>query len=113
MPMKRRDRPEKEKGLLKKIHNEHELFHYKMLSMPAEEIYHACKQICFFECVYEYFQYKEEISKEFINAAWQGESVLLELWGIYLKYEYLEMDTWDGIEDILGIYVKEHRVERG
>lgn len=113
MPMKRGDRSEKEKEMLKRIHTEHELFHYRMLSMTAEEIYQACKQIYFFECAYEYFQYKEGISREFVNAAWQGEAVLAELWKIYLKYEYLEIDTWKGIEDILGIYVRDYGTERG
>ena len=112
MPMKRGNHPEKEREMLKKIHTEHELFHYKMLSIPAEEIYQACRKICFFECVYEYFQY-EETSEEFVNAAWQGEAVLAELWEIYLKYEYLGMDTWEEIEGILAVYVREHITERG
>ena len=113
MTMKCGNHSEKEKELLKKIHTEHELFHYKMLSMTPEEIYQGCKQICFFECAYEYFRYKEEISEEFVHAAWQGEAVLAELWGIYLKYEYLGMDTWEEIEEILAVYVREHITERG
>ena len=35
------------------------------------------------------------------------------LWGIYLKYEYLGMDTWEEIEEILAVYVREHITERG
>ena len=57
MPMKRGDRLESEKRMLKKINTEHMLFQYKMLSGAAQEVYNACRKICFYECVFGYFQY--------------------------------------------------------
>lgn len=111
MPMKRGDRPEKEKEMLQKIRTEYELFYYKTLSRTPQEIYHACKRICFFECVYEYFQYKEEISEDFINATGQRDRILEELWEIYLKHEYLGMDTWEEIEELLEVYARKYATE--
>lgn len=111
MPMGRRERPEKEKEMLRKMGMEYELFHDRMLAQETEEIYSACRRICFFRCVYEYFQYKEEIRKDFTNVAWRADRILEELWGIYLQHEYLGMENWEDIEEILEVYVRKHEGE--
>lgn len=111
MPMERRERPEKEREMLRKAGMEYGLFRDKMLSQGPQEIYSACRRICFFECVYEYFQYKEEIREDFTNAAWRADRILEELWRLYLKHEYLRVDTWEGIEGMLEVYAREHEAE--
>lgn len=109
MLMKRIDHSEREKEMLKKVGAEYELFRYKMLSKSVQEVYNACRCISFYECVYEYFQYFEKISTDFVNAANHSEAVLAELWEIYLKYEYLRIENWEEIEELLNVYVMERK----
>ena len=45
MPMKRRERPEKEKKMLEKAGTEYNAFRCQMLSRPAGEVYGACRKI--------------------------------------------------------------------
>ena len=60
---------EKERELWKKIAKEHELFRYKMLASTAEAVYDACNRIWFYECIYEYFQYAENIEEKNFRGA--------------------------------------------
>lgn len=103
--MKRKDHPEKERKMLKKVQTEYELFRCHMLLSPVREVYNSCRIICFYECLYEYFRYCEEISRDFINASAGEEQILSQLWDIYLKNEYLGADTWGEIEGLLNAYV--------
>lgn len=45
--MKRKDHPEKEKELLKKVRTEYGLFRYRMLLCLVQEVYNSCRVICF------------------------------------------------------------------
>lgn len=92
MLMRRKDHSEKEKELLKKVGMEYELFRCRMLLCPAWEVYNSCRVICFYECLYEYFQYSEKINRDFINASYEKDWVLAQLWDIYLENEYLRAD---------------------
>lgn len=107
LPMKRKEHSEKERELLKKVRTEYEMFRYRMLLCPAQEVYNSCRVICFYECLYEYFRYCEKINRDFINVSYKKEWVLARLWEIYLENEYLKADTWDEIEEILNAYVKD------
>lgn len=110
MRLRRSDHSEKEKEMLRKIETEYSLFRYRMLSDSVQKVYDACRKICFYECVNEYFQYSRETSADFINATGQSDKILAELWKIYLKNEYLGMDTWEDIEDILNTYTDRHKL---
>lgn len=55
----------------------------------------------------EYFQYKEKISREFVNVSENSEYPLAEMYEIYLRYEYLDAGTWKGIGEILNVFVEE------
>ncbi len=116
MLTERRERPEREKKMLEKAMAEYNAFRCHMLSKPAGEIYDASRKICFFECIHEYFGYSREISREFLEAAVQGGEILEGLWETYQKYEYLGIDTWEQVEEILDKYasiqmVQESRTE--
>ena len=76
----------------------------EVYSRETGEIYDACRKICFFECIHEYFQYSREISREFLDAAVLDDSILEGLWAVYQKYEYLGIDTWEQVEEILEKY---------
>lgn len=104
MSIKRRERSEKERKMLEKAGAEYSRFRCRMLSRPAGEIYDACRKICFFECIHEYFQYSREISREFLDAAILDDSILEGLWAVYQKYEYLGIGTWEQVEEILEKY---------
>ena len=105
--MKRCEHSEKEQSLQRKIRNEHALFKYQMLSNPVRTVYDSCNKIRFYECMMEYFQYKENISREFINSSENSVYPLAELYEIYLKHEYLDVATWKGIEEVLNVFVAE------
>ncbi len=105
--MRRYEYSEKEQSLHRKIRNEHALFKYQMLSNPVRTVYDSCNKIRFYECMMEYFQYKESISRAFVNSSENSVYPLAELYEIYLKHEYLHVGTWKGIEEILNVFVVE------
>ena len=73
--MRRGDMPDREIELMKRIETEHTIFKYRMLASPAAEVYENCNVIRFYECIYEFFQYAENIEKEYINACLMYENV--------------------------------------
>lgn len=87
--------------LLDRLSVEHELFYYKMLSRPPKEIYESCSIIRFYDTVWEYFQYKEELEQEHIDACLKENGILQALYDIYLQKEHLRIDTWEDIEELL------------
>ena len=97
---------EKERELWKKIAKEHELFRYKMLASTAEAVYDACNRIWFYECIYEYFQYAENIEEKFVEACLEEENAIATLWELYVRYEYLKVGTWEDVEEILAVFAE-------
>ena len=83
----------KERELVKRIENEFLLFKYKMLSKSNIEIYDSCNIIRFYESIYEYFIYTEDLNKKYLNVCLTYENVISELYELYLKYESLECST--------------------
>lgn len=107
--MRRRECGVLEKKLLRKVQREHSLFKYQMLSGTNREIYENCNKISFYENLNEYFLYKEEISKEIIETGLRAENLLDELYQLYLKYEWLQITSWEKIEEILRVYAGERK----
>ena len=93
------------KKLLKKIQQEYVIFKYKMLSGNRKEIYDSSNQIIFYECLHEYFLYYEEISESFIEVTKDMDNILERLYVLYLKYEHLQVYTWDNINELIMDYV--------
>ncbi len=91
----------KERSLRKKAEKERELFRYKMLASSPAEVYEACSKIRFYECFYEYFQYKEHLEKGLVEACLLESDLMEALWSLYLEREYLKCDTWEEMEEIL------------
>ena len=88
-------------ALLDRLTQEHDLFYYKMLSSPPKVIYESCGKIRFYDSVYEYFQYKEELDPEYVEACLKETHILEGLYNLYLKHENLRVATWDDIEEML------------
>ena len=103
--MKRGVFREKERNLRKKAEKEHELFRYQMLASSSAEVYEACSKIQFYECFYEYFQYKEHLGKGLVEACLEEPDLMEALWSLYLGREYLKCDTWEEMEEILRVLV--------
>lgn len=103
--IRRLERGEKEHQLLKKIKREHSLFKFEKLSGSNREIYDACNQIRFYECVYEYFECHEHLKPEFVMLTEKTDDVIADLYKYYLKYEHLEVGTWKQIEELIDIYI--------
>ena len=107
--LRRKECGEKEKRFLRKVKREHSLFKYQMLSGTNREIYDSWNKICFYENLIEYFLYKEDIDEEIVEAGLQAEDLLDELYHVYLKYEWLQITSWEKIEEILTVYVGEKK----
>lgn len=96
----------KERELVKRIEHEFLLFKYKTLAKTNIEIYDSCNIIRFYESIYEYFIYAEDLKKNHLNICLKYENVISELYELYLKYEYLNCSTWENIEEILNVLVQ-------
>lgn len=109
---KRHDCKDTLNAIYKKLETEHELFYYQMLAATPKEIYDNCSMIRFYECIYEYFIYKENIKEEYMLIA-KGDNIIEKLYHIYLKYEHLSCDSWSDIDAILSMYIHEnyHKTE--
>ena len=83
-----------------------ECFYFKMLSKSKKKIYHSCNEIRFRECFHEYFMYGD-LKDRHVKACFMQEDILGALWKIYLKKEYLKVDTWEDIEEILDSLTEE------
>lgn len=107
--MRRGDMSDREIELMKRIETEHTIFKYRMLASAAAEIYENCNVIRFYECIYEFFQYAENIEKEYTDACLMHENVIEALYRLYMKYEYLRYSRWEDIEEILSALVEEQK----
>lgn len=97
--------------LLLKVEAEHELFKYKMLASPVKDVYERCNEIRFYECVYEYFRYCESITEEYMKACLKESEIIAALWRTYIENEYLKIDTWEDIEDLI-LVMKERQKQK-
>lgn len=97
--------------LLVKVEAEHELFKYKMLASPVKDVYERCNEIRFYECVYEYFRYCESITEEYMKACLKESEIIAALWRTYVENEYLKIDTWEDIEDLM-LVMKERQKQK-
>lgn len=97
--------------LLLKVEAEHELFKYKMLASPVKDVYESCNEIRFYECVYEYFRYCESITEEYMEACLKESEIISALWRTYMENEYLKIDTWEDIEDLI-LVMKERQKQK-
>lgn len=89
------------------IQSEYNLFKSTMLLKTPAEIYDSCNTIHFYECIYEYFQYNENIDREFIKHMYHRKNIISEIQRIYYKSEYLTIDTWEGIDEIISYMMDE------
>lgn len=83
MTMRRREYAECEKQMIQKINTEYAIFKYRLLSGSIHEVYDACRRICFYECMQEYFLYCEHISEKFVAATCRSDKILEELWNLF------------------------------
>ena len=109
---RRKEYTDQEQRFLQKIQTEHSLFKFKMLSGTNREVYDSCNIIRFYETLYEYFIYKESLDQSLVEIGLQEDDVLDGLYQTYLKYEWLQVGTWDEIVELLKVYVN-MRQEKG
>ncbi len=95
-----------EEELIRRIEVEHELFYYRTISEPSKVVYENSAKIKFFECIYEYFLYCENIKADYIEACLLEEQILPALYDVYLQHEELRADTWEEIEKLLDRYIE-------
>jgi hypothetical protein len=108
--MKRGEFSHKETRLIHSIEKEFELFKYKTLSGSRQELFDRCNEIRFYCCIWEYFEYAEEIRKEHMEACLKcGDSVIAALYQVYMDTEYLRCERWEDIMEILEVLVRDHQ----
>ncbi len=91
--------------LRKKVLREHNQYRKRMMFSTPKEIYDNCNEIQFYECVSEYFRYNEHINPEYLSACNMYPHVIKHLHNLYLKYENLQVNTWEGIDELLNCLV--------
>lgn len=100
--MKRQLFTERENRLMLQIEHEHDFFKYRMISKQRKDIYEACDEIYFTECVYEYLIYTDELPDDQITALVQCKCGIFKcLYSIYLDDEYIHVDTWDEVSSLI------------
>ena len=104
---KRKKCTEPEAELIQRIKAEHDLFYYRMLSSPPKTIYDECSKIRFCEVIYEYFLYCENIPTKYVQSCLLEGEILPALYGLYLKYEELVVDTWVDVENLIERHLEE------
>lgn len=92
------------KKLVERILDEYKLFYYIMLEKDKQEIFQSCNKIKFYSCVSEYFEWKEDIDQKAVEALKDTSHPLAELWQYYLNHEYIEVSTWNDINELLSSY---------
>ena len=108
--MKRGEFSEKEIKLIRSVEKEFELFKYKTLSASRKEIFDSCNEIRFYCCIWEYFEYSEDIGTEYINACLKyDDNVIATLYQLYLNNEHLRYERWDDIVEMLEVLVSEQK----
>lgn len=106
--MKRGEVSEKAIKVIRSVENEFELFKYKTLSTTRQEIFDRCNEIRFYCCIWEYFEYAEDISQEHINACIKcGDNVIATLYQLYMDIEYLRYERWENIIELLEVLVRD------
>ena len=106
---KRKIHEKQEEELIRSLETEHDLFYYRMVSEPSRSVYDQCNIIRFYECVYEYFMYCENIAPDIINACIGNNRLLDVLHALYLKREDLRVDSWEDIEELLFAFAEEEK----
>lgn len=98
------------KEVIAAIEKEHTVFREYMMQCIPTKIYDSCNKIRFYECMYEYFSYNDNISNNFYTKAYEyllhGQSIIEYLYCLYLKYEMLSVDSWDCINELIHVFAQ-------
>lgn len=101
---RKKDCTENIKQLTERVRDEYSLFYYSMMEKDKKEIFESCNKIKFYSCVYEYFEWKEDIDKKHVEALKNIIHPLEVLWQYYLDHEYIRASTWDDIDGLLSCF---------
>ena len=96
--------------LYKKAKNriEREVFRFRRVTLTharKADIWDNCHKIHFYTCVKEYFSLNTRIPQVYLELAIADPSLVQTMWNTYLKYEHLQYQTWEDIEEILEVVV--------
>jgi hypothetical protein len=106
--VKRGNLTDKKISLIRSVTAEYELFKYRTLSASRQEIFDRCNEIRFYCCVWEYFQYAEDIKEEYVYACLKLRGhVIAVLYQLYLDTESLSYERWDDIIELLDALVND------
>ena len=95
-----------ENELIIRIREEIKEFRHGIFMMARKDIYDMCNKIRVYECLYEYFDCCEELKPLHVRACLRERNILQSLYELYVKHEYLKVDTWEDIEALLDEFVR-------
>ena len=87
---KEKDYNNHKRKFMDSINKEYHAFKNSMLLKKPQEIYDSYGEIYFYECMYEYFQYNENIDSRFINTAYDVKNKKTVVF-LFWKFGNLEM----------------------
>ena len=64
-----------------------------------------CCKMRFYDCLKEYFQYNDDISKNVFDFLLDKKNIIHTLWELYLKYEQFDCSTWEQIDEMLEYWM--------
>ena len=92
--------------LYRRTEKEYRRFHHKMMNQSKTALWDGCHKVLFYSTIKEYFEYQKEIPEKYLKVLLSYSHPIEMMWEIYLKYEEISIETWDGIEDLLEAVVK-------
>ncbi len=85
-------------------------FRASMYRKSQPEVWEASDRIHFYCCVFEYFQYNNQIPVKYYALLCSCRRPIYTLWETYLRYEYLSYLTWEDIDDIMEMLLESRQI---
>lgn len=87
----------------REVKKEYHQFKRNLIKRKKGEIFESCGKIFFYANIYEYFLYNPSISEDTLRRFSYRRLSIERLWDLYLKNEYTNVVTWNGIDELLEI----------
>lgn len=84
-------------------------FRASMYRKPQPEVWEASGRIHFYCCVFEYFQYNDQIPMKYYALLSSCRRPIYSLWETYLRYEHLSYLTWEDIDGVIEMLLEKNR----
>lgn len=94
-------------ALQKRVQREYDRFRRYTMHHNKTYIYCNSDRIFLYEVLFEYFNCSPFISDEALLVLGKCKKVLLELWETYQKNEFLQVRSWQQVDDLITQFINE------